>query len=134
MVLSELQGITAECDPANLSMGRILPRVESVAMVFTGELLTVHELLYRPQQLPEEAIFEAILANLAASLREFCDLLDRFPDARERSALLRSGLVSIRGRAGEICGDCVPRQYAPGLRVWMDRIHDLAGRLAANGA
>jgi hypothetical protein len=133
MVLSELQGISAECDPATLSTGRILPRVESVAMVFTGELLTVHELLYRPQLVPEEAIFEAILANLAASLREFCDLLDRFPDARERSPLLRNGLVSIRGRAGEICGNCVPRQYAPGLRVWMDRIHDLAGRLAANG-
>ena len=36
----------------------------------------------------------------------------------------------IRRLASEICGECVPKQYAPELTVWMDRIQDLSRRLS----
>jgi hypothetical protein len=32
--------------------------------------------------------------------------------------------------ANEICGECVPREYAPHLKVWMDRIQAHARDLA----
>jgi hypothetical protein len=38
-------------------------------MVFVGELHAVHDLLYRPQDTPEEAVLEAILAGLASVFR-----------------------------------------------------------------
>jgi hypothetical protein len=31
--------------------------------------------------------------------------------------------------AREICGDCVPRQFAPALRSWMDQIQRLARQI-----
>jgi hypothetical protein len=31
--------------------------------------------------------------------------------------------------ARDICGDCVPRHYAPSLRRWMDEIQRMAGRV-----
>jgi len=38
-------------------------RVEGAAMIFVGELYAVHDLLYRPQLAPDEAVLEAILAG-----------------------------------------------------------------------
>jgi potassium channel LctB len=130
LVLSELQAISSECVQPSLAPERSLSRIESASMVFHGELRAVHDLLYRPQQVPDESVFEALLANLASGLREFCDLMERMPKVPERSALLKSGLKSISNLAGEICGECVPHEYAPELKVWMDRVHQLAGRLS----
>jgi hypothetical protein len=31
--------------------------------------------------------------------------------------------------AREICADCVPREFAPSLRTWMDQIQRIAGQL-----
>jgi hypothetical protein len=31
--------------------------------------------------------------------------------------------------AREICGDCVPREFTPALRTWMDQIQRIAGQL-----
>ena len=31
--------------------------------------------------------------------------------------------------AREICGDCVPREFAPALRTWMDQIQRMAGEV-----
>jgi hypothetical protein len=39
---------------------------------------------------------------------------------------LRASLEAMSRLAGEICGDCVPRQYAPALRTWMDQIQQAA--------
>ena len=78
---------------------------------------------------PEAVVLEAILANLAEDLRVFADLLAHFHGGRADSETLSTGVRSIGRLAQEICGDCVPRQYTPELRVWMDRIHDLAGKL-----
>ena len=129
LVLSELQSISSGCAEGSLPPDRILPRAESAAMVFIGELHAVHDLLYRPQQVPEEAVFEAILAALAAGLREFSDLMGRLPEARSHSTLSGSAR-SISSLAGEICGNCVPRDYAPELKLWMDRIQELARDLS----
>jgi hypothetical protein len=126
LVLSELQTLSGECVPSTLSPERALPRLESTAVVFAGELRSIHDLLYRPNQAPEEAVLETILAILAAGLEGLRDLVHKLPAARERPGPLNPTLRSIGILAGEICGDCVPRAYAPELRVWMDRIQALA--------
>jgi hypothetical protein len=102
-----------------------LPRLESTAVVFAGELRAVHDLLYRPQQPVEEAVLETILAILAAGLEGLCDLLQRLPAARERSSL-KATLRTTTVLADEICGNCVPRECPPAMKVWMDRIQELA--------
>lgn len=130
LVLSDLQAIAHLCAAEGLQPQRILTRVESAASVFAGVLQTVHDLLYRPQQVPPEEVLESILANIAADLRELADVLGSAPGVQRPSATLQANLRSIRALANEICGECVPRAYAPALRDWMDRIHELAGKIA----
>jgi hypothetical protein len=130
LVLSDLQAIAHLCAAEGLQPQRVLTRVESAASVFAGVLQTVHDLLYRPQQVPPEEVLESILANIAADLRELGDVLGSAPGGQRTSATLRANLRSIRALANEICGECVPRAYAPALRDWMDRVHDLAGNIA----
>ncbi len=130
LVLSELQSIGDDFDRPHASTEQLARRLESASMVFAGELHAIHDLLYRPQQAPEENVMEALLANLAASLREMCDMVERAPDVRAASPLLRKSLGSIEHLSSEICGECVPRQYAPELKVWMDQIQELSRRLS----
>ncbi|MFN8547683.1 MAG: potassium channel family protein [Candidatus Eisenbacteria bacterium] len=129
LVLSELQALGEDCDRSHATHEQMARRVESAAMIFSSELGAVHDLLYRPQQTPDESVLEALLANLAASLRELTDLVARMPEVRDGSPILRKSLGSIERLSGEICGECVPRQYAPELKVWMDQIQDLSHRL-----
>lgn len=136
LVLSDLQSVANECDRAGLVGRRMIQRVESAAMVFTGELRAIHDLLYRPQQDPEEEVLESILAGVAGGLAEFQAMLDRCPDAPSLSPMLRTSLGAMRRLAGEICGECVPRSYAAHLKTWMDRIQGMAhalGDAAARG-
>ena len=135
LVLSELQSLSIEADDLASAGGagngaRILQRVESAAMVFSGELRSIHDLLYRPQQTPEETVFEAMLANLAAGLDEFRGLLEKLPQASGYSPALTSTVKTMSRLAGEICGECVPREHAPALKVWMDRIQGIARQLS----
>jgi potassium channel LctB len=135
MVLSELQSIAGACgNDSALGSKRCMARLESSAMVFEGELYAIHDLLFRPQQSPEAPVLEAILAGLAACLTEFADLVGNLPVEDERARTLLACTRSIRTLAGDICGECVPREYAPELKSWMDRIHDLSGQLAAPSA
>lgn len=129
LVLSELQGIAGMCDEEGAQPERILTRVESAATVFVGELQAIHDLLYRPQQTPDEQVLEAILASLAAGLRELNELLGCMPGTHPRSATLSTNLRSTAALANEICGECVPRAYAPALTDWMDRIQELARQI-----
>lgn len=129
LVLSDLQAIVTKCADPDTPPERIHTRLESTTAVFAGELQTVHDLLYRPQQAPAEEELEVILASLAANLRELTDCLACLDPAHPRSAMLTSSLRQVATRAAEICGECVPREYAPHLRAWMDRIQALAGRL-----
>jgi rhodanese-related sulfurtransferase len=129
LVLSELQAIAALCDDGKVRADRIGPRLESAALVFAGELRAIHDLLYRPQWAPEEPILGAILASLAASMRELRELLTCLPPGFMRSPTLEGALTTVARLADEICGHCVPFTYAPALTVWMDRIQTLARRL-----
>ncbi len=129
MVIRELETIAATCEDRGWPHDRLETRVESAAMVFTGELRSIHDLLYRPQQLPEEAALEEILGELAAGLREFGRMLAHMPGHEARPAVLDRSLHAIAALAREICGECVPREYAPGLKAWMDRVQELAAAL-----
>ena len=129
LVLSELQAISASCADRAVAPPRIVARTESAAMVFAGELRTIHDLLYRPQQVPEEQVLEVILASLAAAFQELSELIRCIPDGVSRSQTLQRNLRSIARVASEICGDCVPRAYATALTEWMDRIQKLARTL-----
>jgi hypothetical protein len=115
-----------------------MARAESAAMVFARELRTVHDLLYRPKSELEEETVEAILVTLTAAFRQLHDLVGCLAEGANRagapsSAALDRSLQSIGRLGGEICGDCVPRAFAPDLKEWMDQIQDLARRLPGPG-
>jgi len=126
LVLTDLQTLGDLCADGNITEARLLPRLESGAVVLTGELRAVHDLLFRPQELPEEAVFSSILSSLAAILRELQALRSGAPQPSPSSPALKASLASIQKHAGEICGECVPRQYAPTLRACMDEVQVLA--------
>jgi hypothetical protein len=124
LVRTELQATARLCAGDDIQP---LRRVESAAMVLVGELRAVHDLLYRPQQTPEEAVLEAILAGLASVFREFNELLSCVQARRaERPPALVVSVTTMARLAREICGDCVPREFAPALRTWMDQIQRMA--------
>jgi hypothetical protein len=134
LVRTELQATARLCEGHDIPPPAALARIESIAMVFVGELRTVHDLLYRPQQAVEEPVLEAILASLASVFREFGELVacvDANGAATGRSPALRVSLGAMDRLAAGICGDCVPRAYAPALRGWMDQIQELSRRLTA---
>ena len=128
LVLAELQTLAVQGASLEAQPARITVRVESIAAVFAGELQTVHDLLYRPQQLPGEQVLESILASLAAVFRELAELLES--PGFERSRALSGSLQAMGGLAEEICGECVPRQYAPHLKGWMNHVQELARRFS----
>jgi HAMP domain-containing protein len=130
LVRTEIQATARACEGVDMPPPEAIARVESAAMVFVGELRVVHDLLYRPQQAPDEAVLEAILATLASVFREFAELLAcEQVRAIDRPRGLRTSLDTMARVAKEICGDCVPREFAPRLRSWMDQIQQMAGML-----
>lgn len=129
LVLSELQGISSACEGQRVDPVKAMARIESAAAVFVGELRTVHDLLYRPQQTPDEEVLESILASVAAGLTELADILST-QRGMNRTAPLSTTLRSVSSLSEEICGECVPRSYAPSLKGWMDRVQSLSRSLA----
>jgi len=131
LVVSEIQQLVELSGEGRRAPPAILTRIESAAAIFAGELRTVHDLLYRPQTVPDEDVLESILAHLDGGLREFGRLLTSLePGSRSAPALVTNVRVLAR-LANEICGECVPREHAPDLKVWMDRIQAHARGLAA---
>jgi hypothetical protein len=130
LVRPKLQATARLCEGRDIPPPEAIARVESAAMVFVGELHAVHDLLYRPQDTPEEAVLEAILAGLASVFREFNELLACVQAQRaERPPALTASVAAMSRLARDICGDCVPRQFAPALRTWMDQIQRMAGEV-----
>lgn len=119
-VLMEMQTIAQQCKSKDADVQQVSARLESASGIALAELRTIHDLLYRPQSLPEEAMLEGILASLAILLRELRELLRCV--SFERSAYLKKNIEGVSRYAEEICSDCVPRRYAPHLREWMDAI------------
>jgi hypothetical protein len=97
--------------------------------VFRGELQTIHDLLYRSQVEADEETLESILANLAICLQSLVEINASRPEASGESMVLDAGLRSIARLANEICGECVPRLYAPAVKESLDQIQALAWRL-----
>jgi len=105
----------------------VLHRLESTVRVFCGELQTVYDLLYRSRLTPDEETLESLLANLVICLEALAEINGSLRVGR--SPALHAALHSISTLADEICGECVPRRYAPKLKRSLDQIHELAGRI-----
>jgi hypothetical protein len=133
LVLSDMQNMSSDFRSGTRSPEFMLPRLESAVMVFSGELRTIHDLLYRPQDLPEDSVLESLLANLASVMRTLDDILHEFPRLCDQSSLLSSGVRTIAALANEICGECVPRDHGPALKRWMDLVQSLSNRMVADG-
>ena len=128
--LSDFLAIASACDGGSISSERVAARLDSAALVFVGELNTIHDLLYAPQRMPDDRVLEGILANLASSLRTLRDLLTCLPRDFSYSPVLGDSLKRVSSLSDEICSDCVPRAYAPVLANWMDRIREMARLIA----
>lgn len=71
------------------------------------------------------------LASLASALHALREVFACLPSGfRHRSQTLSEAIHGITRLAEEICGDCVPHDYAPGARTWMDRIQQAARELS----
>jgi ion channel len=127
LVLSELQNITRLCRAPEIPDEQLLGRIDSASGICLAELRTIHDLLYRPQSAPEEAMLEGILASLSIVLREMRELVRCLS---VRSPYLTRNLEGVARLALEICADCVPRRYAPNMREWMDIIQTVARDLS----
>jgi len=129
LVFSDLGAVLQMQMEQGVLPGQVLRRLESTVRVFRGELQTIHDLLYRNQISPDEEALESLLANLAICLQGVIDLQSSQPNGQQPSAALESGLHAIGSLANEICGECVPRAYAPALKQWMDQIRELARKI-----
>jgi len=123
LVLAELQGIAQLCRTPSVPTEQIRARADSASGMCLAELRTIHGLLYRPQELPEEVTLEGILASLAIVLRELRAMVQCLDS---RSPYLTRNLNGLSRLAVEICADCVPRRYTQTMRDWMDEIQAVA--------
>lgn len=128
-LLGEFQAAAMACGVEVAPHDRLRARIGSAVTVFAGELKAIHALLYRPDSEPDEAALESILATLDAALGELHELLLCSEGKVERPPALLASLGRISRLAREICGECVPRAYAPALETLMDGIQERARRL-----
>ncbi len=127
-VISELLSITAMCE-ADASLNTIGTRLDSSVIIFLTEMRSIHDLLYQPRLIVEEAVLSSILANLSSALTVLSELLQHLPPAFVRSEPLDVALENLTRLAGEICSNCVPHGYTPRLVFWMDRIQSTAATI-----
>ena len=130
LVFSDLGAVVQLQSEQGVLPGQVVRRLESTVRVFRGEMQTIHDLLYRTQVLPDEEALESLLANLAICLQSVIDLQSSQLNGQQRSQPLDAGLHAISNLANEICGECVPRTYAPAMKQWMDQIQELARKIA----
>lgn len=122
LVVSEIQEIAVQRGDGRATEAGVQTRIEGAAAIFTGELRAIHDLLYRPQTAADEDVLESILAQIEGGLREFGQLLLRMTAEFRDTPALVANVRMLATLASEICGTCVPREYAPHLTIWMDRI------------
>ncbi len=128
MVISELLSITAMCE-SNATLNGIGTRLDSSALIFLGEMRSIHDLLYQPRLIVEEGVLASILANLSSALTVLSELLQHLPPEFARSQPLDIALENLTSLASEICSNCVPHGYTPRLVFWMDRIQATAATI-----
>lgn len=130
LVFSDLGAVQQLQAEQGVLSEQVLRRLESTVRVFRGELQTIHDLLYRSSVEPDEETLESLLANLVICLQSLAEKNGSRPSGDGQFATLDAGLRSISNLAKEICGECVPRVYAPSLKESMDQIQELARRIA----
>jgi len=130
LVFSDLGSVQQLQAEQGVLPDQVRRRLESTVRVFRGELQTIHDLLYRAHIEPDEETLESLLANLVICLQSLVEISASRPAGNGQSAALEAGLRAIGNLAQEICGECVPRVYAPALKESMDQIQELARRLA----
>jgi hypothetical protein len=131
LVRTEIQETARLCEGRAVPPPQALSRVESASLIFVGELRAIHDLLYRTQETVEEGELETLLAGMVSVFRELLELLACVRvDSAARSPALTASLGAMTRLAREICGECVPREFAPALRVWMDQIQRMAADVA----
>ena len=128
MVISDVLSI-AEMSDARAPLAGISARLDSAALIFLGEMRTIHDLLYQPRLVIEERVLATILAHLASALNVLSDLLTHLPPGFVRSEPLQIALENLTRLAEEICSDCLPDDYTPRLVFWMDRIQATARKI-----
>jgi rhodanese-related sulfurtransferase len=129
LVLTELAEIAGDCSDTSVSPRRLRARIEGVAMIFTGEMQAVRDLVQGTGRAGADgAALEALFACLTAGLQELSDLLTCLPAGR-RSGPLRRSLRRLAQLGSELCGVCSTRPQAPAVREWMDRVHRLCHAL-----
>lgn len=130
LVFSDLGAVQQLQAEQGALRGQMSRRLESTVRVFRGELQTVHDLLYRSQRTPDEETLESLLANLVICLQGLLELRAERNIQDNDSLALQSGIRAIAHLAREICGECVPQNYAPALKESMDQIQALARQLS----
>ncbi|MFN7965183.1 MAG: potassium channel family protein [Acidobacteriota bacterium] len=131
LVLRELQELAESCASGSINGDRFRSRWESLTLVLIGEIRIVHDLLYKTQQHVDEPVLETLLINLAACLTEMREIARCGGAAASRTGPMGQNLVTLSRLSEEICGECVPRQYAPELKVTMDRIQAVGRELVS---
>lgn len=130
LVLTELQDLAERCGGNALDPTRFRSRWDSLTLVLIGELRIVHELLYKTEQHVDEPVLETLLLNLAACLNEMREILRCNRLAADNLEAPRQNLKTLAMLSEEVCGECVPRQYAPELKATMDQIQSIGRELA----
>lgn len=127
LVIAEFDELTKRCEVQGVDRRGVVRRMRSAVVLLVGELRSVHALLYRPQEDPSEEALLGILAGISTALESLIQLRQSFKE--DPAPDLEQPLTRLRSVAEEICGDCVPREYAGPLREWMDRVRETAQRL-----
>lgn len=129
LVLSELAEITGDCSNPAVTPRRLRTRIESVAMIFTGEMQAVRDVVHGGPRNADGTVLEAMFACLAACLEELSELVACLPSGQPRSGPLRRSLRRIAQLGTDLCGACTAWSKNAALRSWMDRVHQLCQTL-----
>ena len=126
-VLLELQNLEALAAQPTSDPRHAQTRFDSTTLLFLGELRVVHELLYSPQQSPDEGSLVRIVSTLASALSELCEILASsspasFSDPHNTAA-------TIGRLASEFCAECVPAPHTQALQPWTQEIERAARTL-----
>jgi hypothetical protein len=129
LVISELGSLLAIGGDPHPLLPQLARRLDSIVVIFVGELRATHDLLYQPRLMVEEGVLSGILANLDSALGLLSELLMSLPAGFSRSPRLEISLENLSRLSADICGNCVPHGYTPRLIFWMNRIQTTASTI-----
>jgi len=128
LVLSDLAEISRRCSDTTMPQRRLRGRIESVAMIFAGELHAARDLLRGRIENADDRALEALFACFAAGLEELADLLGCLTTAQDKSGSLRRSLRTIAQLGGDLCG--TSSRQTPSLCLTLDRVQRLCRSLS----